>query len=337
SVFTDEIKKLKQERKTRSAALQQYLFKQYKFLNAKKESKHLIDLFEQTTGQNIPAGAGECAAPKLLQYAFLNDLQPIVMAEFWWGKSPSKAIRKHLHFYPACQGKCKPILTHMLSETVMDPNPLLKSPNTVDKLEVVFEDKDLVIINKPYEFLSVPGIAIKDSVYTRIQEQISDISGPIIVHRLDMSTSGLLMLAKNKEAHKALQKQFIQKTIQKRYVALLDGLVETDHGKISLPLRGDLDDRPRQLVCFEHGKPAETHWKVVERKDGKTRIHFYPITGRTHQLRMHASHPLGLNIAISGDDLYGKKANRLYLHADRLTFLHPRTHKKIVVHKEADF
>ncbi|NPD45592.1 MULTISPECIES: pseudouridine synthase [unclassified Lentimicrobium] len=337
SVFSNQITILKDQRKAKSAALQDYLFEQYQFLNSKKEIKNLSELFVETAEQNIPAGSGECAAPKLLQYAFLNELKPIAMAEFWWGKSPSKEIRKHQQFYPACQGKCKPILKHMLDGIEMDTNPMLVNPAIGKELETIFEDEHLIVVYKPEEFLSVPGIHIQDSVYTRIKQQVKDVSGPIIVHRLDMSTSGLLVLAKNKKAHKDLQSQFISKTVEKRYTALLDGIVNDDAGVISLPLRGDLDDRPRQLVCFEHGKPAETKWEVIERKNGKTKIHFYPISGRTHQLRVHASHVLGLNIPIIGDDLYGKKSNRLYLHADTLEFSHPLTKQKMMFHKEAGF
>ncbi len=337
SVFTNKIELLKDKRKTKSAALQQYLFEQYQFLNSKKEVKNLSQLFIDTTEQKPPAGSGECTAPKLLQYAFLHDLKPIAMAEFWWGQSPNKEIRKHQQFYPACQGKCKPILTHMLARIEMDTNPMLQNPAIGKELETIFEDESLIVVYKPAEFLSVPGIHIQDSVYTRIKQQVKNITGPIIVHRLDMSTSGLLVLAKNKKAHKNLQSQFINKTVKKRYTALLDGIVTDDNGTINLPLRVDLDDRPRQLVCFEHGKPAETNWEVVERKNGKTKIHFYPISGRTHQLRVHASHSLGLNIPIIGDDLYGKKSNRLYLHADTLEFKHPITKEKMTFYKEAEF
>ena len=337
SVFTNQITTLKKQRKEKSAALQLYLFEQYQFLNSKKEAKNLIELFSETSEQNIPAGSGECAAPKLLQYAFLHDLKPIAMGEFWWGQSPNKEIRKHQKFYPACQGKCKPILKHMLAGIEMDTNPLLQNPAIGKELEAIFEDKDLIVVYKPEDFLSVPGIHIQDSVYTRIKQQVINISGPIIIHRLDMATSGLLVLAKNKKAHKILQSQFINKTIKKRYTALLDGIVKEDKGIINLPLRVDLDDRPRQLVCFEHGKPSETKWEVIERKNGKTKIYFYPISGRTHQLRVHASHSLGLNIPIIGDDLYGKKSNRLYLHADTLEFIHPSTKEKMVFFKEAEF
>ena len=337
STFTNEIELLKEQRKTKSALLQQYLFEQYQFLNSKKEVKNLSQLFANTIEQNPPAGSGECAAPKLLQYAFLNDLKPIAMAEFWWGQSPNKEIRKHQQFYPACQGKCKPILTHMLAGINMDINPLLQNPAIGKELETIFEDENLIVVSKPSEFLSVPGIHIQDSVYTRIKQQVKNISGPIIVHRLDMATSGLLVLAKNKKAHKSLQSQFINKTVQKRYTALLDGILTDNKGTINLPLRVDLGDRPRQLVCDEFGKPAETKWEVIERKNGKTKIHFYPISGRTHQLRVHASHTLGLNIPIIGDDLYGKKSDRLFLHADTLEFKHPVTNKKMIFQKNAEF
>ncbi len=337
SVFTNQIDHLKEQRKTKSAALQQYLFEQYQFLNSNREVKNLSELFANTTDQNPPAGSGECAAPKLLQYAFLNDLTPIAMAEFWWGQSPNKEIRKHQYFYPSCQGKCKPILTHMLTGIKMDTNPMLENPAIGKELETIFEDEDLIVVYKPSDFLSVPGINIQDSVYTRIKQKTKNISGPVIVHRLDMATSGLLILAKNKRTHKQLQSQFINKTVKKRYTALLDGLIKEDKGTVNLPIRVDLDDRPRQLVCFEHGKPAITKWEVIERKEGKTKVHFYPISGRTHQLRVHASHKKGLNIPIVGDDLYGKKDKRLYLHADTLEFIHPKSKQKIILYKKAEF
>ncbi|CAM1333199.1 RluA family pseudouridine synthase [Tenacibaculum aestuariivivum] len=337
TVFTNKITLLMAQRKAKSVALQVYISEQYQFLNINKEVKNLAELFTNTSVQNLPAGSGECAAPKLLQYAFLNNLKPIAMAEFWWGKSPNKEIRKHQQFYPACQGKCKPILTHMLAGIEMDINPLLQNPAIGKELEIIFEDEEIIVIHKPNEFLSVPGIHIQDSVYSRIKQQVKNISGPIIVHRLDMATSGLLILAKNKAAHKFLQSQFINKTVKKRYTALLDGIVTENNGFINLPLRVDLDDRPRQLVCYEHGKPAKTKWKVIERKNGKTKVHFYPISGRTHQLRVHSAHNLGLNTPIVGDDLYGNKSDRLYLHADTLELTHPITKQIMIFNKKADF
>jgi tRNA pseudouridine32 synthase/23S rRNA pseudouridine746 synthase len=337
ATFQDEIDHLKATRKKKSSALQQKLFQQYAFLNYEGKEKSLGEIFELSVPSTPPSGAGECAAPKLLQYAYLHDLEPIAMAEFWWGQSPSSEVRKHKHFYPACRGKCEPILGHMLQGLETDENPLEKSPVLENDLEILYEDDHMLILNKPAEFLSVPGKQITDSVYTRMKNKYPYATGPLVVHRLDMSTSGLMVISKSKEANKELQHQFIKRKVQKRYVALLDGLVQEDEGFIDLPLRVDLDDRPRQLVCYEYGKSARTRWKVVERKDGKTRIHFFPITGRTHQLRVHAAHPKGLNVPIVGDDLYGTKANRLHLHAAWLQLSHPATGELMEWEVEAEF
>ena len=337
NVFENEISSLKEERKTKSNSLQNQLFNQYQFLNKFKQEKGLLEIFSNTVFQQPPAAAGECAAPKLLQYAFQNDLEPICMAEFWWGDSPKSEVRKHGQFYPACTGKCEPILGHMLQGIELNENLLLKQNSIVEELEILYQDDDLVVINKPEEFLSVPGIEIKDSVYLRIKHQFPLATGPIIVHRLDMSTSGILVLALNKESHKLLQQQFIKRKVHKRYIALLDGNIEHDNGFIDLPLRVDLDDRPRQMVCYEHGKTAQTKYEIITRKNNKTLVYFYPITGRTHQLRMHASHRLGLNAPIIGDDLYGKKANRLHLHAESLEFTHPKTKELMKFQVEPNF
>ena len=323
SVFTQQIDALKEERKTRSAAIQQQIFEHYTFLNQAGETKDLCQIFEHTSDINPPAGAGECAAPKLLQYAFLHQLKPISIAEFWWGKSPGGEIRKHGSFYPACRGKCEPILGHMLAGMEIDENPMLTNPALGKELETIFEDDYLAVISKPAEFLSVPGINIQDSVYDRMKLKYPEAKGPLVVHRLDMSTSGLMLIAKTKEVHKSLQRQFINRSVKKQYIALLDGIISENEGIIDLPLRVDLDNRPQQMVCEEHGKRAITHWKVLERNANTTRIQFSPITGRTHQLRVHAAHPRGLNTAILGDDLYGKIQNRLHLHAESITFRHP--------------
>ena len=327
-VFEDKIIALKKERKEKSNYLQQTLFSKYAFLNQQKELKNLLTIFNNPAIKP-PAGSGECAAPKLLQYAFANNLTPITMAEFWWGGAPNATVRHHKNYYPACQGRCKPILTHMLAHTEMDANLLLENLSEKQDLEIIYEDDALIVVHKPAEFLSVPGKDIKDSVYTRIKERYPSATGPLIVHRLDMSTSGVLLLTKTKEANKALQSQFINRTIKKRYVALLDGNLSKNSGKITLPLRVDLNDRPKQLVDFTYGKPAETDWKIINKENGKTRVHLYPITGRTHQLRMHAAHKNGLNTPIVGDDLYGKKEKRLHLHAEFIEFLHPTTLKKM--------
>ena len=333
TLFTDKISELKELRKQKSSDLQQQLFDSYSFLNQAKELKSVGEIFDN----NPPAGAGECAAPKLLHYAFQNGLKPIAMAEFWWGQSPKSEVRKHQQFYPACRSKCEPILAHMLEGILMEDNPFLENLAFGKEIKVVFEDEYLAVINKPAEFLSVPGKNVKDSVYQRVKELYPNATGPLIVHRLDMSTSGLLLIAKSEEIYKDLQSQFIKRTIQKRYVALLDGIVSNDEGYIDLPLRVDLDNRPNQLVCYEYGKPAQTKYKVVAKKEGKTRIHFYPISGRTHQLRVHASHSLGLNCPIIGDDLYGTKSTRLHLHAEEITFKHPVLKENITIFEEAEF
>ncbi|PRD56885.1 RluA family pseudouridine synthase [Sphingobacterium gobiense] len=322
-----EIESLKSSRKLKSAALQQRLFEQYQFLNAREETKNVLAIFAESKQPIPPAGAGECAAPKLLQYAYQHQLKPICMAEFWWGVSPSSEVRKHKNFYPACKSKCEPILSHMLKGLQVAPNPMRINPAFGRTFDIIHEDHDIIVINKPSEFLSVPGIHITDSVYTRILEQYPEVSGPVIIHRLDMSTSGILLVAKHKDAHQFIQQQFIQHTIIKRYTAILDGLVNLKNGLINLPLRVDLDDRPRQVVCYKFGKPAQTKFEVLTHDSGLTRIHFFPLTGRTHQLRVHAAHHLGLHTPILGDDLYGQRANRLHLHAGHIQFVHPRTGK----------
>jgi len=336
TALEDEITALKKERKEKSNFLQQTLFSKYAFLNPQKELKNLLDIFDNPAIKP-PAGSGECSAPKLLQFAFTNDLKPIAMAEFWWGISPNSAIRKHKNYYPACQGRCKPILTHMLNGIKMDDNLLLENLAKKQELKIIYEDDVLIVVNKPAELLSVPGKEITDSVYSRIKEKYPDATGPLIVHRLDMSTSGILLLTKTKEANKVLQSQFINRTIKKRYIALLDGNLVKNSGTIKLPLRLDLDDRPKQLVDFEYGKNAETNWEIIKRENGKTRVYFYPITGRTHQLRVHAAHKGGLNTPIVGDDLYGNKRNRLHLHAEFIEFLHPSTSEKMSFRVEAEF
>ncbi len=314
-----EIELLKEERRQRSAQLQNQLFSEYAFLNQFGATKNLMDLFKG----NPPAGAGECAAPKLLHYAFQHQLNPIAMAEFWWGQSPKSEIRKHRQFYPACTGKCAPILSHMLEGIPMEDNPFLVNDALTKTLEIIYEDAFLMVINKPESLLSTPGKSIKDSVYTRLKKQYPEATGPLLVHRLDQATSGLLLIAKTQEIHKKLQYQFISRKIEKKYIAILEGIPQNNSGTIDLPLRVDLDNRPHQIVCETYGKTATTLWKVLRKEANNIVVEFQPITGRTHQLRVHAAHPNGLNCPIKGDDLYGTKADRLYLHAVTLRFWHP--------------
>lgn len=321
------IDRLKAERKQRSADLQQWLFAQFRLLNAQGEAKDLCAIFSGTAHRTPPAGAGECCAPKLLQQAYLHHWKPLCMAEFWWGDSPQTEVRHHGAYYPACQGKCGPILAHMLQGLDVDPNPLTTpQPQTgAPALDIVYEDDYLLALNKPAGLLSVPGKTEAPSVYSLVRQHCPDAQGPLIVHRLDMATSGLLLVAKDKHTHQQLQAQFHHRQVKKRYVALLQGIVASDRGTIDLPLRPDPLDRPRQLVDPLHGKPALTHYEVLARGQAHTLVAFCPVTGRTHQLRMHAAHPAGLHCPIVGDELYGHKADRLYLHAEALELLHPVT------------
>ena len=335
--YDRQMESLKIERKKRSAELQQRLFEQFKMRNGLGEVKDLCVIFEQTVQKTPPAGAGECAAPKLLQYAYMHGLKPIAMAEFWWGNSPKTEIRHHGYYYPACKGKCEPILQHMLKGLDVEPDPLSKSPCDDTELEVLFEDDRLLVIDKPAGMLSVPGKGSAGSVYSIVKELYPDATGPIIVHRLDMATSGLLLIAKSKEVHQHLQAQFKNRTVKKRYIALLDGTPAQDEGEIKLPLCPDPLDRPRQVVHEESGKLAITRYKVLEKKGNRTRIAFYPLTGRTHQLRVHAAHPLGLNCPIAGDELYGRRAERLYLHAEYLEFIHPVSGQVMKFERKAEY
>ncbi|KXT50853.1 pseudouridine synthase, RluA family [Bacteroides ovatus] len=395
--FDIEIERLKTERKERSAALQRKLFEQFRMLNAQGEVKDLYTIFEQTVQKVPPAGAGECALPKLLQYAYLHQLKPLAMAEFWWGDSPKNEIRHHGYYYPSCKGKCEPILQHMLQGLEVDENPLLNPVHEEEELEIVFEDEWLLVVNKPAGMLSVPGkVENRDSVYHRLKKKYPEATGPIIVHRLDMATSGLLLVAKTKEVHQDLQAQFANRSIKKRYVAVLDGtIIKTEKetkpiaekailiaketvstkktakaertgrtGRIELPLCLNPLDRPRQMVSRKHGKEAITEYQIISESEKNTsesentfnesnridesersinesrkytRIIFYPLTGRTHQLRVHAAHPEGLGCPILGDELYGKKADRLYLHAEYIEFRHPIYGDILCIQKEADF
>ncbi|SEG16254.1 RluA family pseudouridine synthase [Parabacteroides chinchillae] len=335
--FEQEINRLKAERKERSAALQQKLFEQFRMLNARGESKNLLAIFEQAKHQLPPAGAGECAAPRLLQYAYLKKLHPIAMAEFWWGQSPKAEIRRHGYYYPACKGKCEPILNHMLQGLEVDPNPLAEELPKETELRILWEDEWLAVVDKPAGMPSVPGKLHLNSVYSEMQKRYPEATGPLVAHRLDMATSGLLIVAKTMEVYQNLQIQFSNRTIRKRYIALLEGKVSLFQGIIDLPLCLDPEDRPRQMVSDKYGKRSVTEYQVLGYKDGITRIAFYPYTGRTHQLRVHAAHTSGLNAPIIGDELYGKKAERLYLDAVAITFRHPVTGETICVEKEETF
>ena len=340
-ILHEEVEALKAERQQRSAQLQMELFEQFRIMNGRGEVRNLCELFAPTSQGVPPAGAGECAAPKLLQYAYLHNLKPVAMAEFWQGASPRGEVRHHGAYYPACNGKCKPILTHMLEGLDVEPNPL--TAIVPAEPTILWEDEWLVAIDKPCGMLSVEGKSGVRSVEAWAHERYVEATGPMIIHRLDQSTSGILLLAKDKDTHKAMQEQFITRTVSKRYTALLDGVIATDSGVIDLAMRLDYDNRPRQMVA-DDGKRAITEYRVVAIEEGKTRIYFYPITGRTHQLRLHSAHHRGLNTPIVGDNIYGRECHadlddghRLCLHASMLEFLHPHTGEKIKIESKADF
>ena len=333
SKHSDTISELKNLRKQKSEDLQKYLFENFVMLNAKGEKRDLLNIFKEYNNTIPPSGSGECCAPKLLQYAYLHGYKPLFIAEFWWGRSPVGEIRQHRHFYPACQGKCKPILNFMLSELDVNSNPLEESKP--QDFETIFEDNFLVVINKPAGMLSVPGKNKRISVAEIAKKRFGEEA--MVVHRLDMATSGIMVIAKNLQIYKKLQQQFENHDIKKVYYAVLDGEVKRSEGTISLPLMPDIADRPRQKVDFKHGKPAETFFKVDKVENGKTYINLYPQTGRTHQLRVHCAYNQGLNHPIIGDELYGEKAKRMYLHAMKITFTHPVTNETLTFETDPNF
>ena len=340
---------LKCLRKQMSEDLQLWLFRQYRVLNARGEEKDLADLWcEYHRSERVrqkfplpPGGTGDCCAPKLLQYAYQQGLQPLAIAEFWQGASPRGEIRHHGHYYPACRGKCKPVLQFMLEGlNVEHAKPAVSALPTI-----IHEESTFVVISKPAGLLSVPGRTEQPSVESLLRERYPAAEGPMMVHRLDQDTSGLMVIALTLEAYRDLQQQFLQRTVKKRYVALLcppaqSNVLHLKHrpqGRIALPLRPDPLDRPRQVVDTGHGKPAITDYELLSADAPHPRIVLTPHTGRTHQLRMHCAHPDGLGCPILGDALYGQKADRLYLHAEWLQFCHPVTGQQLQFSDPAPF
>lgn len=328
-------------RTARSRVLMAQIQDCYRFTNAQAEVRPLREIFAPA---EPPAGAGDCAAPKLLAQAYAEGLTPLALAEFWWGASSSTGDRREGVFYAACRGKCLPILTHMLRGLPADPPPLFGAAALhPDEPRAVYEDEHLLVVNKPAGMLTVPGrsASLQDCVVSRLRARYPDATGPLVVHRLDMDTSGLLLVAKSMDVAKALQRLFSLREIDKHYVAVLDGHVRGEHGHITLPLRVDIDDRPRNIVDPVHGREAHTEWYVLSRGATQTRVRFVPHTGRSHQLRVHASHQDGLDAPIVGDRLYARTApeddERLLLHAERLAFVHPVTGVRVDVEALAPF
>ena len=330
--------------KKMSQELQLWLFRQYRMLNAHGEEKDLVDIWQdyhsspriQKRFPLPPGGTGDCCAPKLLQYAYQHGLKPICMAEFWWGESPKDIIHHHEQFYPACRGKCMPVLTWMLQGLDVDPNPEEAGfPHLTP--EIVYEDEVMAVLNKPSGMLSAPGKAEDYSIASWAQERWP---GSMLVHRLDMATSGLIVVAKTMEVYHQLQEQFTNRSVKKKYIAIVEGIPAKEHDVIDLPLSSDPMNRPFQVVDHEHGKRAITEYRVLAtQRDGsfvrqKNRpplslLALWPHTGRTHQLRMHCAHPEGLGCPILGDELYGRKAERLYLQAQAISFVQPTTNRRM--------
>jgi len=335
-VFEGEIDALKLQRKRMSNELQCWLFTQFRMLNARGEWRDLCDIFADTAGGVPPSGAGECCAPKLLQYAYTQKLHPLCMAEFWWGASPKNEVRHHLHYYPACRGKCKPILEHMMQGLDVDPDP--RAADERLELKIVYDDEHICVVGKPAGMLSVPGKSARRSVLSEMRQRYPNAEEPMIVHRLDMDTSGLMVIAKTRSAYLNLQRQFCEHTIRKKYIAQLVRKPDRPFkGTINLPLRSDPLDRPRQVVDLEHGKESLTDYLIKTTSDGTVIAELYPRTGRTHQLRLHCAHDDGLGVPIVGDTLYGKPADRLHLHAERIDFLHPITGTPMTFEIKAEF
>ena len=331
---------LEQLRTERSRVFLQQIHETYVLANARGDRRQLRALFAP---EAPPGGAGDCAAPKLLAHAYRERLRPLAFAEIWWGAPPITGGRHADTFYPACRGKCGPILAHMLDGLDAEPPPVFGATRIADdEPRALFDDAWLVIVDKPCGLLSVPGRSgqLRDSVLSRLRRRYPEATGPLLVHRLDLDTSGLLLAAKDLQTHGSLQALFARRSIDKRYVAWLDGIVDGDHGIIELALRVDLDDRPRQIHDPIHGKAAITEWRVLERTATRTKVALHPRTGRTHQLRVHAAHPLGLDAPIVGDRLYSRTGGdepRLLLHAESLGFLHPHTGEHLELELPAPF
>lgn len=335
--FKEHLSQLGTERRNRSVALQRWLFEQFRVLDANGIVRSILDIFEEKLSALPPAGAGECAGPKLLQYAYENSFRPIALAEFWVGESPVGEIRRDGCFYGACKSKCEPILGHMLRGLDVEESALEKGGD-ISNIKILFEDEHIVVVDKPSGVLSVPGIMGGTSVQQWLREEYLHSNELFVAHRLDMATSGILVAAKSMEVYKELQRQFANQEVKKQYTAILEGMPQKSEGVIELPLVADYDNRPRQKVDYVNGKPAVTRFNVVGVVELGGRqcavVCFEPVTGRTHQLRVHSAHKNGLDCPIVGDALYGSVAERLMLHASRISFLHPVGKKTVILECE---
>ncbi|PWJ43727.1 RluA family pseudouridine synthase [Sediminitomix flava] len=331
ALYLAKVTELKKARKEKSSSLQKRFFQEYQFLNTKLEKKGLFEIFSLNHNEKPPSASGECAAPKLLQYAFQHHLKPIAIAEFWWGIPPKSGEKEHGKFYPACKEKCVPILGHMLEGLEVAWSAEEKEQIVFEEL---YEDEHLMIINKPSDLPSMPKAKYRSSVFSFLRKKYPSAHLP---HQLGDETSGLMVVAKNEEVCKQLTLLFKKKQIKKRFVALLDGTLGTDSGYINLPIRPVSKGSEEHQICYDYGKGTRTKWEVLERIEAQTKVAFYPTTRRPHQLRLHAAHQNGLNSPIVGDELYGKKAEQFCLQVDQISFIHPITSKMIEVNLEGVF
>ena len=362
------ISELKQQRKALSRQLQAQMHAIYSLTNFSGRSQSL----QQLMPKGLPTGTGDCCAPKLLHYAATHNLKPLGMAEFWWGTSLVNQDKIQGEFYGACTERCQPLmgfllsglksisisnrdfdtssplllntLTHLRKSNVSDSEKYCHFPALSPikgEMPILYEDEWLIAINKPPGLLSVPGRDRdrQDSVLSRLRHLLPDGMMLASVHRLDQETSGILLLARDRQTHRQLSQQFQQRQVHKVYEALLSGVVTIEQGTIELPLWGDPENRPYQKVDWQRGKPSLTHFQVMAREQDYTRVEFTPLTGRTHQLRVHAADARGLGVTILGDRLYGCNAvtSRLHLHARELNFEHPQLNETIHLHVKTPF
>ncbi len=338
---SEQLEHLRRERSELSSNLQRWLYQDYRVVNGRSEWRSLYSIFEERVNRLPPAGAGECAAPKLLHHALTNGYTPLAIGEFWVGASPRGEVRRDGQFYGACRGKCHPILGFVLQGIELEEvdERLRRERRVESQLQLIYEDESIFIFNKPSGLLSVEGLIDAPSVATLLAERDPAAK---LVHRLDQDTSGLLLAARTIDSYRALQRQFTERRLQKRYVALIETSPVELRGEISLPLCTNHFDRPRQMVDYTFGKIAQTSYEVIDpnNKDGYTRIALYPHTGRTHQLRLHCAHVEGLGAPIVGDRLYGRGielSDRLLLHAESITFTHPTTGERVTFTVPATF
>jgi len=340
-----------------SQRLQRWLFEQYRVHNGLEQESSIFAIFAERS-LIPPGGTGECAGPKLLEYALRHNLKPLEMGEFWYGASPEREVRRHGCFYPSCSGKCGPLLGWMMQGLEVAPNPLESDALwDIEDPVVLFEDAYLIVALKPSGMLAVPGRTARGS----LQEWLSQRCGAPVFscHRLDMDTSGIIIYAKDTSTQTAVQREFENREVTKNYLALLapgEGEAASGNisrkGKISLPLMLDYYDRPRQKVDWEQGKAAVTEFEILKTYgDGCSLVRLTPFTGRTHQLRVHCAHQKGLGRPILGDRLYGgaqyertaiaqlcnNRPHRLMLHASYISFRHPVTKARMTFENKISF